>query len=55
MNINPKQIRDLKAKKDRWVLLMNKHKRMIRKYQEKLPVLHEKIADMEQKQDSIFT
>ena len=55
MNINPKQIRDLKAKKNRWVERMNKHKRMIRKYQDKLPVLHEKILDMEQKQDSIFT
>ena len=55
MNINPKQIRDLKAKKDRWVERMNKHKRMIRKYQDKLPVLHEKIAVLENKQDSIYT
>ena len=29
--------------------------RMIRKYQDKLPVLHEKIAVLENKQDSIYT
>lgn len=55
MAINPKQIRDLKAKKDRWVERMNKHKQMIRKYQNKLPVIAQEILDLEQKQDSITT
>ena len=31
------------------------NKRMIRKYQDKLPVLHEKIAVLENKQYSIYT
>ena len=43
MTINPKQIRDLKQRKTDLNNQMNKHKRMIRKYQDKLSVLHEKI------------
>ena len=55
MTINPKQIRDLKVKQGKWVQRMNKHKQMIRSYQNKLPIISQKILDLEQKQESIIT
>ena len=42
-------------KKDKWVERMNKHKQMIRKYQNKIPVISQEIADIEQRQHSIST
>ena len=53
--LDPKQIRDLKVKQGKWVQRMNKHKQMIRSYQNKLPIISQKILDLEQKQESIIT
>ena len=42
-------------KHGKWVQRMNKPKQMIRSYQNKLPIISQKILDLEQKQESIIT
>jgi hypothetical protein len=53
--IEPKKIRDLEVKKQKAVDKMWNHKRMFLKLQNSLPKFDEKISDLKNKQESIYT
>ena len=55
MTLEPKKIRDLEVKQQKVVEKMNKHKYLYTKYQSKLPKIAEKISDLKNKQETIFT